>query len=77
MPEKKGPGLTYEPPPDALTGFGSLMPPPPPKQPSALVRLLKLPFTLIALPFKIVGRILAFPFRLFRSNNSDKADDSA
>jgi hypothetical protein len=72
MAEKSGPGLTYEPPPDALTGFRSLMPPPPPKQPNALVRLLKLPFKLIALPFKLVGRILTFPFRLF-SDDEDEA----
>jgi hypothetical protein len=71
MAEKSGPGLTYEPPPEALTGFGSLMPPPPPKKPGPLVRLLKLPFKLIALPFKLVGRILSFPFRLFGSGNDD------
>jgi hypothetical protein len=75
MTEKAGPGLTYEPPADALTGFASLMPPPPPKKPNALVRLLKLPFRLVALPFRIAGRILAFPFRIFRRN--DGADASS
>lgn len=73
MAEKSGPGLSYEPPPEALTGFGSLMPPPPPKKPGPLVRLLKLPFKLIALPFKLVGRILSFPFRMFGSSNDDDA----
>ena len=66
MTEKPGPGLTYEPPPEELTGFASLMPPPPPKKPHALVRLVRLPFRLVALPFRIIGRILGFPFRMFR-----------
>ena len=74
MTEKAGPGLTYEPPPEALTGFSSLMPPPPPKKPHALVRLMQLPFRLIALPFRIIGRILGFPFRMLRRT---KDGDSA
>ena len=74
MREKAGPGLTYEPPAEALTGFASLMPPPPPKKPSVFVRLLTLPFRIIAWPFRIVGRILAFPFRVFgRESSGDDA----
>lgn len=73
MAEKSGPGLTYEPPPEALTGFGSLMPLRPPKKPGPLVRLVKLPFKLIALPFKLVGRILTFPLRLFSGGNDEGA----
>ena len=73
---KQGPGLDYEPSADALTGFRSLMPPPPPRKPSTLGRIVKAPFKVVALPFKAVAKILGAPLRLFgrsAKTQSDKA----
>lgn len=54
---KEPPGLDHEPPPDALTGFSSLMPPPPPKKPGPIGKLVRLPFRLVGLPFRLVGKL--------------------
>jgi hypothetical protein len=58
------PGLESTPDDRSLAGFGSLMPSAE-KKPGIISRIVKLPFKIAALPFRLVKAILGFPARLF------------
>ena len=65
------PGLEQKPDERDLIGFGSLMPPVE-KKPGPIGRLIRLPFKILALPFKLIMGLLRLPMRLFgRSKPSE------
>lgn len=57
------PGLEHKPDNATLAGFGSLMPKTDP-QPGLISRLVRIPFKLIGLPFRVARAVLRIPLRI-------------
>ena len=66
------PGLFEEPDDASLVGFRSLMPPVE-KKPSKAAALAKAPIRVLALPFKLLAAILRIPGKLFGGSQRSDA----